>query len=901
MENNARPNQHLRKQQFFAGGKPQGTGNNQWLETGMGKLPPQAVDLEEAVLGALMIEKDALSAVVDILKPQSFYKDAHQRIYAAIVTLFTNSEPIDMLTVKSQLARSGDLEFVGGAGYLAELTMKVNSAANIEYHSRVVTEHSLKRSLITMATAILKKAYEDTTDVFQMLDETEQELFGISESNIKKNTARMNDIVSQAIKELEQKKNQEGLTGVPSGFTSLDRLTSGWQPTELVILAARPAMGKCLGKGTKVVMFDGSLRKVEDVCEGDLLMGDDSTPRRVLSVARGREQMYWIRQNKGIDYRVNESHILSLKRSRTEGPHTNGTVLNIAVRDYLTKSDKFKTNYKGYKVAVDFPAQVVPLDPYFVGLWLGDRTDGPGHNAIEDEDIQDGKPRRGEIFVENTPLTPSFKPQRGVMVEPADARLRSAGAKHGLATLFYKDYALPGLKKITYPVAVQELKLLNKDSQIRHHKHIPRKYLINSTENRLKLLAGLIDSDGHYQEQFNCYEITQKNKELAEQLKYLCDTLGFRCSLNEKQAVITSRGYTSTVYRLRLFGNLDSIPVRISRKKARPLRVKADWRVTGITVEADKEDDYYGFTIDGNHLFLLEDMTVTHNTAFVVTALRNAAVDHGRAVAIFSLEMSAVQLVNRLISAEAEIDSEKIRKGNLAPHEWQQLHHKIQRLSDAPIYIDDTPALTILELRAKCRRLKAQHDIQLVVIDYLQLMSGDNSKGGNREQEIASISRALKNLAKELNVPVIALSQLSRAVETRGGDKKPQLSDLRESGCLTGDTLLLDAKTGQRISIQELAEKQANNPDETVGFSTVAATDGWKLAHFPVSRVFYSGHKPVFALRTRSGRTVKATANHPFLKLGGWARLDELTLAMPLPCRAELQLPNPPTRFLPMN
>ena len=151
------------------------------------------------------------------------------------------------------------------------------------------------------------------------------------------------------------------------------------------------------------------------------------------------------------------------------------------------------------------------------------------------------------------------------------------------------------------------------------NKHIPHQYLVNSRQNRLALLAGLIDSDGHYQEEFDCYEITQKNKLLAEQLKYLCDTLGFRCSLKEKQATIASCGYMSTVYRLRIFGNLDSIPVRIERKKARSLREKADWRVTGITVEADKEDDYYGFTIDGNHLFLLEDMTVTHNTAFVVT------------------------------------------------------------------------------------------------------------------------------------------------------------------------------------------------------------------------------------------------------------------------------------------
>ena len=177
-------------------------------------------------------------------------------------------------------------------------------------------------------------------------------------------------------------------------------------------------------------------------------------------------------------------------------------------------------------------------------------------------------------------------------------------------------------------------------------------------------------------------------------------------------------------------------------------------------------------------------------TAFVLSVLRNAAVDHNKPVAIFSLEMSSIQLVNRLISSEAELDSEKIKKGSLAEHEWAQLVHKTAKLSKAPLFVDDTPALSILELRAKCRKLKAQHDIQLIVIDYLQLMSGDSKNGGNggnREQEIASISRALKKIAKELAVPVIALSQLSRAVETRGGDKRPQLSDLRESGAIEQD------------------------------------------------------------------------------------------------------------------
>ena len=390
----------------------------------LGKLPPQAVDLEEAILGALMLEKDALTNVIDILRPESFYKEAHQVIYQAIYDLFQASEPIDILTVTSQLRKEGKIEMIGGPYYITQLTNKVSSAANIEYHSRIVVEQSIKRELIRISSEIQREAFEDTTDVFQLLDKMEQSLFQVSENNIRKEYQKMKDIMTTALEEIHARRNhKDGLTGIPSGFTSLDRVTSGWQKSDLVIIAARPAMGK---------------------------------------------------------------------------------------------------------------------------------------------------------------------------------------------------------------------------------------------------------------------------------------------------------------------------------------------------------------------------------TAFVVSALRNAAVDHGHAVAIFSLEMSSVQLVNRLISGEAELEGEKIKKGNLAEHEWAQLVHKTANLTKAPIFIDDTPALSILELRAKCRRLKQQHDIQLVVIDYLQLMSGDSSKGGgggsgNREQEIASISRALKNIAKELNVPVIALSQLSRAVETRGGDKRPQLSDLRESGSIEQD------------------------------------------------------------------------------------------------------------------
>ena len=218
-------------------------------------------------------------------------------------------------------------------------------------------------------------------------------------------------------------------------------------------------------------------------------------------------------------------------------------------------------------------------------------------------------------------------------------------------------------------------------------------------------------------------------------------------------------------------------------------------------------------------------------TAFVVSALRNASVDFNRPVAIFSLEMASVQLVNRLISAEAELEGEKIKRGNLMEHEWHQLVNKTKKLSTAPLFIDDTPAISILELRAKCRRLKAQHNIELIVIDYLQLMSGD-SGSGNREQEIASISRALKGIAKELEVPVIALSQLSRAVETRGGEKRPQLSDLRESGSIEQDADIVMFL--YRPEYYKITEDENGNPTQGMAEVIIAKHRNGSLENVPL-------------------------------------------------------------------
>ncbi len=391
-------------------------------EAAPGRMPPQATDVEQSVLGAMLIEREAIPRAVEILPADAFYSARHQKIYQAILNLFERGNPVDLITLTEELKRRSDLDDVGGAYYISELTTRVASAANVEYHARIIAEKSLLRKMIETMTGLIGKGYDPGADAFELLDQAESEIFRISDSQLRKSASSMNEVLKETLAQLEAIHGREGgITGVPSGFSRLDDMTGGWQKSDLVIIAARPSMGK---------------------------------------------------------------------------------------------------------------------------------------------------------------------------------------------------------------------------------------------------------------------------------------------------------------------------------------------------------------------------------TAFALACARNAALHPqlGTAVAIFSLEMSSQQLAQRLLTSEARVDAQAARTGRLSEDDWPRLARAAGRLSAAPLFIDDTPGLSILELRAKCRRLKAEHNIGLVIVDYLQLMHGTTqSKNSNREQEIAQISRSLKSLAKEIEVPVLALSQLSRAVETRGGDKRPQLSDLRESGSIEQD------------------------------------------------------------------------------------------------------------------
>ncbi len=723
-----------------------------------GKLPPQAVDLEETVLGALMLDRDAMERIAEILPEEAFYKESNQLIYKACKKLFTDGSPIDIVTVTKECRNAGNLDIVGGPYYITSLTNRVGSAAHIETHARIISEKHIQRELIRVSTDITRESYDDGKDVFELLDYAERSLFGIAESSIAKQTEHAATVALRTIKQIQSVKDHgNGLSGIASGFTGLDRITNGWQDNTLIIIAGRPGMGKCKRIGTKVIMYDGSIKKVEDIAVGDLLMGDDSKPRKVLSLGRGREMMYWVRQNKGIDYSVNESHILSLKASGTEGSRIHGETVNISVKDYIKKSRKFQVRHKGYKVAIEFASKPLPVEPYFIGAWLGD-GDKVCTNITKDEK-------------ELTEYLQSYANRIDMKLytrQHADKKCK----KHSIVRR-------NGIGKWSLYSEIRKMNLLN-------NKHIPNDYLINSTENRLQLLAGLLDTDGSIWE--NCFEITQKSHELSKQIKFLCDSLGFRTCLTPKKGKIKSIGFEGQYYRLHISGNIDIIPTKILRKQGKPYKPNKDWRVTGITIEKDKVDDYYGFELDGNGLYLLEDCTVTHNTSFALTCMINAAKYSEKPVAIFSLEMESTELMQRLLSAEAEIDADKFKSGKLSTNEWEQLGKAVNKIGAMPIYIDDTAALSMFQLRAKARRLKSQYGVGMIFVDYLQLMRGDeNSKAGNREQEISYISRSLKALSKELCIPVMVLASMNREVDKRAGARLPQLSDIRESGSIESD------------------------------------------------------------------------------------------------------------------
>jgi len=368
---------------------------------------------------------------------------------------------------------------------------------------------------------------------------------------------------------------------------------------KVMIITGCPGTGKCLGYDTPVMMSDGSTKMVQDIVTGDFLMGDDSTPREVLSTCRGQETLYRVTPKKGDSYVVNESHILSLKESGGTS-HVKGRIHDIPIRDYLKLSQNKKDHYKGYRVPVDFSKQEVPLDPYFLGYWLGDGcSSGSGFSTKDPEVIP---------IIENIAAQYDLKVKK---VPGDNVDYRICYDKDDLSSEYDPD--VPGGNYIKH--ALRELNLLD-------NKHVPHKYKQNDRKTRLELLAGLLDADGHL-DKSNSFELTLKSKTLLEGAVFLARSLGFSAHIKPCQKKWSSprqnnkyRG-EGTYYKTHICGEINQIPTKISRKKAEPRKQKKDVLVTGVTLENIGHGDYYGFQISGNGRFLLSDFTVTHNTTIV--------------------------------------------------------------------------------------------------------------------------------------------------------------------------------------------------------------------------------------------------------------------------------------------
>ena len=756
------------------------------------------LNIERAVLSSILFDPAIFEDVAATLKPSDFYHPFHQNVFTVMEELWREDQPIDEEFIKEKLELKNQFDENAFLDILA-----ANPLSNTASYVKEIKEKALKRELVHLTTEIKKITVEQDLPVADVIDEVQSKLYQIttqtSSQDFKDSVEVMKETLSHLLKMKE--KGNSILIGLDTGFHELNLKTAGFNAGDLIIIAARPSMGKCLGKGTKVLMYDGTLKNVEDVQVGDLLMGDDSTPRRVLSLARGKEKMYWIRQNKGIDYRVNASHILSLKRSRNENGHKHGEVLNISVEEFLQKSKKFQSNYEGYKVAVEFEDKPVEIEPCFLGLWLGDGRSDDVRITTDDEEV--------------VCYLAEYAKRLGLKLHKYEGENKTP------------IYAITGKKG-----EGNSLQKRLRDLNLLGNKHIPHKYLANSTQKRLELLAGIIDSDGYYDESNGGYEIVQKSEILAKQIKFLCDTLGFRTSLIEKE--VEYKEEKRKFYRVRFFGDVDKIPVKVARKKAKKWSCQRSWNQTGIKIEEDGVDEYYGFEIDGNRLFLLEDCTVTHNTAFSLN-IAQSVLDHNKGVVIFSLEMPAEQLMLRMISAKASIPLQRLRVGNLNDIEWNAISKLSSYYEKKKLFIDDEGSINVHQLRAKLRKLKSQHpEIELAIIDYLQLMSGSGTK--DRHLEISEISRSLKLLARELQIPIIALSQLNRSLESRI-DKRPMLSDLRESGAIEQDAdvilfvyrddvyKLKEAKQkakeaaakGEKVDVPPIEEKKVEEAEIIIG------------------------------------------------------------------------------------
>ncbi|GGK93567.1 hypothetical protein GCM10012284_29350 [Mangrovihabitans endophyticus] len=741
------------------------------------KSPPQDIAAEQSVLGGMLLSKDAIADVVEILKTPDFYRPMHATIFDTILDLYGRGEPADGVTVAAALADSGSLQRVGGVPYLHTLMESVPTAANASYYARIVSERAVLRRLVEAGTKIVQLGYgtggNGGRDVDDIVDLAQQAVYDVTEKRVSEDFAALGDMLQPTLDEIEAVGAQGGvMTGVPTGFSDLDRLLNGLHAGQLIVVAGRPGLGKALALDTVLATPLGWTTMAE-VTVGDRLIGADGHPTTVIAtsdVMVGRP-CFEVEFDDGTVIVADGAHQWATHtpgQSRQDrAPHVH-TTREMATT--LRAPDGRFNHAVAHPRALHLPPRQLPVGPYALGAWL----------AAGDATRVSGDP---EILLQ-------------MEAEAAETAGTPASATDMLD-------ALPRLGVLDV-------------------RHIPLPYRRGSHEQRLALLAGLLDAAGSVTVDGACRFVTESPL-LAEHLDELATGLGYggvRTATPDgaHQVDITA---PDDVFRV----TDKALRHKEARRDASAVpsaRLVVDVRpVPSVLVKCVSVDNADKLYLAGRTL------VPTHNSTVSMDFARNAAIRSNCASAIFSLEMSKIEMVMRLLSAEARVPLHVLRSGQLSDDDWTKLARRMGEISEAPIFVDDTPSMNLMEIRAKARRLKQRHNLKLLVVDYLQLMTSPK-RTESRQQEVADLSRGLKLLAKEIECPVIAVSQLNRGPEQRT-DKRPQLSDLRESGSIEQDAdvvLLLhrddyyDKESPRAGEADFIIAKHRNGPTDTV---TVAA------------------------------------------------------------------------------
>lgn len=728
--------------------------------TGFDRVPPHSLDAEVSVLGAAMLSANAASDVVQILTDDHFYRNAHRVVFEAIRSLQATGEPVDTVTVTDWLGRHDRLDEVGGPAAIHDLTVAVPTAANATHYARIVRQKALLRRLIEAGTEVARLGYESSDDADEVVDRAESIIYEVAQTGAQSEYARLGELLTESFEQIEQLAERGSeVTGLATGFNDLDRLTAGLQPQNLVIVAARPAMGKCLAAATEIVDVDGRRWTIRELVEQRptdvrLLSFDTDSWLDLVPVApsdfiaNGHRPVWRLTTSSGRSLVATANHPFLTPDGWRE-------LRDLQQGDEIARPAWLPVAASGDVAEADVRALAHMLATGEVGVPIG--MDAATEPIGMDAATETMTPRAADA-VEGSLLTRP-RPRGGPAV--THGRRSKVAWQEWLNAFGITDAAT-----LRVPQAIVGAR--------------PERVVLLLT--RILSYAGRLEFS---EEGDEIVVVRSPSTLLLRDMQHLLLRFGIDATLavNDTGANLALRRFDVAVLAGIEGGDLDLAD--IAPIGERDLHGEIAVRYERIVaIESAGTDDVYDLTMPQFHNFVAGDLIV-HNSSLALGISHYVTTRLHRPAILFSLEMSKIEIVNRLLSTEARIDSSRLRTGRLEESDWRKLGDALGSLADAPLYIDDTPSISLNEIRAKCRRLQQKQGLDLVIVDYLQLMQS-HRRIESRQQEVAEISRGLKMLAKQLDVPVIALSQLSRQPESRT-DKRPQLADLRESGSIEQD------------------------------------------------------------------------------------------------------------------